>query len=129
MRYRKLRDGESASKPGRKIDRLWKLIAAFVLLMAIYIIGIKFELKIVVYIYYALLFASSLAFIILNRGVEQKPPTPEMLPDSWDDEKKRVYIEEDTKRKTVARKLLYLVIPLLFIFAFDILYMALTANT
>lgn len=129
MRYRKLKDGESSQKSARKWDRLAILAGTFVLLMAIYIVGIKYELKVVVYVYYALLFASSIAFVVFNRGLDQKPPTLEMLPPSWDDEKKRDYIERDIVRKAHARKLLYLVIPLLFIFAFDILYMALTASS
>jgi len=129
MRYKKIKEEDT---PKEVVSHKWKRFAflciLLVVLMAVYIIGIKFESKVMVYIYYASLLVLLVAFVILNRGFDRNSPEMDMLPDSWDDEKKKKYIADDIRRKGIARKLLYLIIPLLFIFAFDILYMALTTK-
>lgn len=124
MRYRQINDNNPASpKKENKWIRLLRLAAVFVVLMAIYMVGVSHEIKAIVYIYYALLFVSSVAFVVINRGFDRQPPTPDMLPDNWSAVQKCEYIESDKKRKKIARYLLYLVIPLLFIFGIDIVYM------
>lgn len=127
MRYRKIKGDAPAETPKKpKWIRLLRLAASFIVLLAIYVTGIKYEWKPIVYIYFGLLTVSFIVYFIINRGFDNKPVTPDMLPDDWDFEQKRVYMEDDAHRKSIARNLMYLIIPLMLIIGLDIVYMALT---
>ena len=106
-----------------KLMRLLKLVLSTVILAGVYIFGIMMEWPIVVFVYYALLFIASIAFVIINRGLSNRSPEPDELPEDWSYVQKCEYIEKDKKRKERAKPLLYIIIPLLMIFAIDIIYM------
>ena len=60
-------------------------------------------------------------YIIYNRGFSRKSITPEMLPESWDEEKKREFIEDGKRRLVRSKPLLILVIAFIFTFALEAL--------
>ena len=60
-------------------------------------------------------------YIIYNRGFSRKGITPEMLPESWDEEKKREFIEDGKRRLVRSKPLLILVIAFIFTFALEAL--------
>ena len=125
MRYQKI---DPFSPPEEKSKRPWKrvlqLIVSSIIVVGIYITGVNMELKWVIYLYYAAMLVLGLAFLLLNRGLDTTLPTPDILPDSWTDEQKAVFIAKEKKRKKMAKNLLLVLIPLLLTFAFDLLYMA-----
>ena len=65
-----------------------------------------------------------LAYFVINAGFENKPIPLDALPEAWDDDKKKRFAENDKKRKEIARKLMYFIIPLLLVIGIDIVYMA-----
>ena len=58
-------------------------------------------------------------YIMYNRGFSQKDITPEMLPDSWDTEKKNEYIEAAQQRYKKSRWMLTIMIPVMIPIALD----------
>lgn len=66
------------------------------------------------------------AYIIMNRGLGSKSPEPDMLPQDWSEEKKTEYIEDDRLRKKRAKPILMAVLPFIFTFLFDMLFIIIT---
>ena len=60
-------------------------------------------------------------YVIYNRGFSRKGITAEMLPESWDEEKKTAFIEDGKYRLVKSKPLLILVIAFIFTFALEAL--------
>ena len=63
--------------------------------------------------YWVVLGVLAIAYVIYNRGFTQKDLTIEMLPDSWDTEKKAKYISDAQKRDSRSRWMLTVIIPIM----------------
>jgi hypothetical protein len=128
MRYKKIYDTDKPEPKKHKLRRLGLLALSFAVIYVIYVAGCRYEFKPIVPVYFGVLLALLVAFIILNRGFDTKSPERGMLPDDWDEEKKTVFLADDEKRKRIARSLLFFIIPLLLTFAFDIIYLGFFAG-
>ena len=64
-----------------------------------------------------------LTFFFVNRGFSREPVSYDVLPDSWTEEKKREFVEDDIRRKQLARKIMVVMVPVLLLVAVDILYL------
>ena len=64
-----------------------------------------------------------LAFFFVNRGFSKDPVSRDVLPEDWSDEKKDAFIEDDTDRKKLGRKIMIVMVPVLLLVAVDILYL------
>jgi len=73
--------------------------------------------------YYGALIVLAVMYVITNRGFARKPPLPEELPSDWDDKKKAEHIEKLTEQKKKAKIYLVFIIPLLFNFMFELIYL------
>ena len=63
--------------------------------------------------YWIALAVLAIIYVIYNRGFTQRNLTPEMLPDSWDAEKKAKYISDAEKRDSRSRWMLTVIIPIM----------------
>ena len=63
--------------------------------------------------YWIVLAVLAIIYVIYNRGFTQKSLTAEMLPESWDAEKKARYIEDAQKRDSRSRWMLTVIIPVM----------------
>ena len=63
--------------------------------------------------YWIVLAVLAIIYVIYNRGFTQKSLTAEMLPESWDAEKKARYIEDAQKRDSRSRWMLTVIIPIM----------------
>lgn len=63
--------------------------------------------------YWIVLALLAIVYVIYNRGFTQKNLTEEMLPESWDAEKKAKYIEDAQKRDSRSRWMLTVIIPIM----------------
>ena len=63
--------------------------------------------------YWIVLAVLAITYVIYNRGFTQKSLTAEMLPESWDAEKKARYIEDAQKRDSRSRWMLTVIIPVM----------------
>lgn len=130
MRYKKNyeEEKEKAKPKKRFLARLGLLALSFIVLFGIYATGNNLRFKPIVPIYFGALLILLAAFIILNRGIDTKIPEYDMLPDEWDADRKNAYLAKEEKKKRIARLLLFFIIPLLLIFAVDIIYLGFFAG-
>ena len=78
----------------------------------------------IVYYAYWIVFAGFLiGYVAYNRAFTRKSITPEMLPDSWSDEKKQEYIADGARRQERSKWMLSVIIPLLVTIAADAIYL------
>lgn len=63
--------------------------------------------------YWIVLAVLAIIYVIYNRGFTQKSLTAEMLPESWDADKKARYIEDAQKRDSRSRWMLTVIIPVM----------------
>ena len=103
------------------------LVVNSLLLMFIYYGAMALNIPIISFVVvfgYMLVFGGFLiAYIAYNRAFSRKDVTPEMLPDSWSDEKKKEYIEDGVRRKEKSKWMLSVIIPFLITLLADALYL------
>jgi len=116
----------------KNLSGFWKkvgyLFLNFVLLFGLLRLIIKFaEVQNSPTIYYvgvSLYFTAAAALAILyyvwNGFTPQKePPPPDALPESWDPDRRQSYLVRLAKTKEKAKKLLYVLFPLVLVIAFS----------
>ena len=127
MRYKKILSqtesdkAELLKKEKSRTNRRRLLMCAvvFIVLFGIFEALIKIEFKPVYPIYLSALTILLAAFLLLNKGFANQLPTEEMLPETWNADEKKLFLEKLARDKARARVLLIFVIPLLFIFLID----------
>lgn len=108
-----------------------KLLISFVIVFSVYQLCIQIAAKtgilliqdITLALYTGATTVLAAAFIIMNRGVSNDIPTPEQLPRDWTDRRKKEFIENYAASKKKAKKLLIVLIPLLFTLLIDVVYL------
>ncbi len=107
-----------------------KLVLSFVIIFSLYHFGLKLGeiytpviITVVVVTYVIATSVLAAAFIIMNRGVSNDIPTKEQLRDDMTDEEKEKFIESLIASRKRAKKLLLVLIPLIFTLLFDMLYL------
>ena len=102
---------------------LWRFVITLVLslaLLAVYYISLNFSFfPFVMWGYMLALGGLTLTYIIYNRGMSRKGVTEDMLPDEWDADKKREFIESGINRLERSRWMLMLIIAFLVTFAVE----------
>ena len=71
--------------------------------------------------YWIVLAVLAIIYVLYNRGFTQKSLTAEMLPESWDADKKARYIEDAQKRDSRSRWMLSVIIPIMIPIMLDAL--------
>ncbi len=121
---------DSAGKKGFNFRLFIISVVAIVLIFGFYrvVVTMVENEKIGVVYYYALMWTYAIfagvffiAVIVLNRGFSTKPYTADMLPDSWDYQKKREFMESDAKRRRISKILLIPCVAFIFVFLFEII--------
>lgn len=128
MANKKYHNTEKSQQRKRRVRQLGLLALSFIVIYGIYAAGCRMLWKPIVPVYFGALLMLLVAFVVLNRGFDSKLPEYDMLPDNWDGEKKAGFLTAEKKRKKLARILLYIIIPLLLTFAFDIIYLGFFAG-
>ena len=110
---------------------LGRLALSFVIIFGLYQLGLKVadytrnpvivDVLVITYVVATTVIGST--FIILNRGVSNDVPTKDQLKDTMTDEEKEKFIENLVNSRKKAKKLLLVLIPLVFTLLFDMLYL------
>ena len=109
---------------------LGRLALYFIIIFGLYQLGLKLgELYnpiiitavVVTYVIATTILAA--VFIIMNRGVSNDIPTKEQLRDDMSDEEKEKFITDLIESKRKAKKILLVLIPLIFTLLFDMVYL------
>ena len=107
----------------------WKKLGLFVLIFlpvaALYYVGVAFEWKAILPIYFALALITGVAYAVINRGIMGKIPKKEELNETWDDEKKEAFLAEAKCRKEKTAWLLTVFLAFLTVFFIESVLMLL----
>ncbi len=102
---------------------LWRFVITLVLslaLLAFYYISLNFRFfPFVMWGFMVALACLALDYIIYNRGMSRKGVTEDMLPDEWDADKKREFIESGINRLERSRWMLMFIIAFMVTFAVE----------
>lgn len=105
----------------------WKLVLqlviSFIIIISIYQTALSFQFAPIMPIYYVILIVSILAFLWFNKGINRKLVQREQLPVEWSDSEKDRFLIKQIRDKNISKKILLIIIPLLFTFAIDVVYL------
>lgn len=134
MRFIKHQPDKDASKPvsPEAKKRMITVIAlTFVLLLVYFSVetmadrGVIDELwgKVVMVVYMVAFGGVLCGYLIYNRAFVNKDVTVDMLPDDWSAEKKQAFVDGNRQRAEKSRWMLTLLIPLVFVFLAEAMYL------
>ena len=83
----------------------------------------RFNINWIFWIYYGLLAASALAYVIINRGFALDSLSNSSLSNEWSEEKKTAFLAARDERKRKSKWLLTFIFPLCLTVLFDIIYL------
>lgn len=108
---------------GRFNFRLAMTLAALIIVfLAIFRLMMTYDLHLLATAIYTVVTLSvAIWYIIYNKGMITGKLTPEMLPDEWSAMQKQALIEELTRRRKKSKWALLILIPMITVFAFEIL--------
>lgn len=118
-------EGQMKKKIPKK--KLLILLISLVFFFSVYQIAIYFEFIFVLHAYCIAAGTLAVVYILINRGM-LSPPDKDRLPEDWSEEKKEVFISEQTERKKKSSVLLYFLIPIILTVVYDMVYIYLTVN-
>ena len=115
--------GEKENKlDSRTVGLLILLVAVTAVVFAVYRFLLDYYyFEVVLIVYMTLATAFVLAYLIYNRGFSRTGVTPEMLPDTWSEEKKNEYVANGKRRMERSRWMLIPIFAFLFTFAVDLI--------
>ena len=100
------------------IRRLIGTLLLSLALLAFYYFSLNFTFfPFVMWGYMIALAVVSLAYVIYNRGMSRKGVSEDMLPDEWDADRKKEYVEDGKNRLSRSRWMLSLIIAFVVTFA------------
>lgn len=98
---------------GKSLKEMLLLLALTVLFVAVYQTAMRFYLYFTVHIYTVAASVLIVVFFIMNGGFSKELPDRSRLPAEWSEKQKDDCLEGLKKRKEKARKLLFVIFPLL----------------
>ena len=100
------------------------LLTNTTVLMVLYFwLPAKFNFFYLPMIYLGVGAALILYYVIYNRGFTAKNATPDMLPDTMTAEEKQAYLAEAKERLEKSKWVLTILIPIILVFAVDMIYL------
>ena len=106
----------------RKLGYLLMVIVNAIIIFGLYRVLVALGYFKAVFIVYTVLFTGiTVGYLIYNRAMSRKGLTMEMLPDAWDEDKKRAYLADGERRLERSKWVLTLIIPFVLTMAYDVL--------
>lgn len=114
-------DKPSGLSPAEKRKRMFRLLLAVAIGLTLYLVIAYYELYAVIgalYVTAGLLF---IVYFYLSHAMASELPTKEDLPPAWDDARKEAYLRKWVRNRKIARRMVYVILPLFLVLALDIL--------
>ena len=116
---------ESSQKSSRGIRTAAVMILIFLVIGLLYYALVSMQVVWVTPALYILAAVLFLVFFFVNRGFSSRLPEQEQLPEGWSEEQKDLFLEEEGRRKRIARPIMVVLVPVLLLVAADMLYLVL----
>lgn len=95
------------------------MLGIFAVLALVYYILLAMHVFWATPVLYTLAATLFLVFFFVNGGFSREPVSREILSDTWSEEKKDAFIEDDIKRKAIGRKIMIIMTPVLLLVLVD----------
>ena len=95
------------------------MLGIFVVLALVYYILLAMHVFWATPVLYTLAATLFLVFFFVNGGFSREPVSREILSNTWSEEKKDAFIEDDIKRKAIGRKIMIIMTPVLLLVLVD----------
>ena len=95
------------------------MLAIFAVLALIYYILLAMHIFWATPVLYTIAATLFIVFFFVNGGCSREPVSREILSDTWSEEKKDAFIEDDIKRKAIGRKIMIIMTPVLLLVLVD----------
>ena len=95
------------------------MLGIFVVLALIYYILLAMHVFWAPPVLYTLAATLFVVFFFVNGGFSREPVSREILSNTWSEEKKDAFIEDDIKRKAIGRKIMIIMTPVLLLVLVD----------
>ena len=95
------------------------MLGIFVVLALIYYILLAMHVFWATPVLYTLAATLFIVFFFVNGGFSRESVSREILSDTWSEEKKDAFIEDDIKRKAIGRKIMIIMTPVLLLVLVD----------
>jgi len=109
-------DRDPRGKQKAKGRHLLGMLSAVILAYAVWLICFEFGFIYIVHVYAVILFASMMAFGVMNRGFSQSLPTAEDIPDAAE-------LERELKRRKRGRLFLVPTVAVIVTFMLDLVWL------
>ena len=116
---------ESSKNRSRGIRTAAAMILIFLVIGLLYYALVSMQVVWVTPALYILAAVLFLVFFFVNRGFSSRLPEREQLPEEWSEEQKDLFLEEEGRRKRIARPIMVVLVPVLLLVAADMLYLVL----
>ena len=95
------------------------MLGIFVVLALVHYILLAMHVFWATPVLYTLAATLFVVFFFVNGGFSREPVSREILSDTWSEEKKDAFIEDDIKRKAIGRKIMIIMTPVLLLVLVD----------
>lgn len=95
------------------------MLGIFVVLALVYYILLAMHVFWATPVLYTLAATLFIVFFFVNGGFSRESVSREILSDTWSEEKKDAFIEDDIKRKAIGRKIMIIMTPVLLLVLVD----------
>ena len=95
------------------------MLGIFAVLALVYYILLAMHVFWATPVLYTLAATLFIVFFFVNGGFSREPVSREILSDTWSEEKKDAFIEDDIKRKAIGRKIMIIMTPVLLLVLVD----------
>lgn len=117
-------DHRPPSKDAQK--RLYRLALSFAVVLTLYTVLFRLEYRVLIDCLYVITSVLFVIYFYMSYAFAKTLPTEEELNPAWSLEKRRTYAERIRRRKERSRGLIYPLVPLMAVMAFDMLWQAFT---
>lgn len=108
--------------------RLFYLIGSFVGIVTLYAFLFKAELTLAIDCLYIVASTLFVVYFYLSHGFAKTLPTKDELNPAWSEERRAAYAEKLVRNKERSKALIYPMLPLMAVMAFDLVYRAFFAS-
>ena len=115
--------GKSANRlsPAEKRRRMFRLLLAVAIALTLYLVIAYYELYAVIGALYVIAGLLFIVYFYLSHAMASELPAKEDLSPAWDDARKEAYLRRWEKNRVIARRMVYVILPLFLVLALDIL--------
>lgn len=107
--------------PSEKRRRMFRLLLAVAIGLSLYLVIAYYELYAVIGALYVLAGLLFIVYFYLSYAMASQLPAKEDLSPAWDDARKEAYLRKWERNRKIARRMVYVILPLFLVLALDIL--------